>query len=165
MGWTWNQSCSRFIRIACTIIIENETALRLGEFYRFVFLKINGVDCNNWDNWLIHDILKCRKYDFIIKIHLFYPLVITVTTRIKITKQQNVKCHWYYYYLFILMLRYIFPWIVCLNGLIFFKICVIVSTNFSLDTPVFLFLNLVRSSVVVIGLRIKYRLTASSVMP
>lgn len=63
------------------------------------------------------------------------------------------------------MLRYILPWIVCFTGSIFFSICVIVSTNFSLDTPVFLFLNLVSSSVVVIGLRIKYLRTASSVMP
>lgn len=54
-----------------------------------------------------------------------------------------------------LMLKYIFCWMICLTGLIFFSICVMVSTNLSLDTPVFLFLNLVSSSVVVIGLRIK----------
>lgn len=65
----------------------------------------------------------------------------------------------------VLMLRYILPWMVCLTGSIFLSICVIVSTSFSLDTPVFLFLNFVSNSVVVIGFRIRYLRTASSVMP
>lgn len=64
-----------------------------------------------------------------------------------------------------LMLKYILPCMVCLTGLIFFSICVIVSTSFSLETPVFLFLNFVSNSVVVMGFRIRYRRTASSVIP
>lgn len=61
--------------------------------------------------------------------------------------------------------RYILFLIICLCGLIFLRICVIKLTNWSEDNPVFFVLNFCKSSVVVIGLRIRYRRTASSVTP
>ena len=57
------------------------------------------------------------------------------------------------------------PFILLCWGFSFFKIVAIFSTVFSLLKPVFRDLNFFSKSLVVMGFRVKYRRTASSVIP